>query len=183
MENSNDILDNEYLSNTDGQSQVQYVGLNKFIILSIVTLGLYEIWWMYKAWKDYQQKVDHNIMPAARAIFSIIFMYPLLNWIKQSAQRHGYPNDYNAGLLFGGFFIANFMARLPDPFWLISIASFVFFISPVLAYNYALENDPDIRATEQSGFNSRQIVLLVLGGLLWALIIAGMLMNTGSDGF
>ena len=178
MENTNEILDNDYLSDNRGEGQVKYVGLNNFIILSILTFGIYEVWWMYKAWKDYQQRINHDIIPAARAIFAIFFMYSLINWVKESAQKHGYTSDYNAGLLFGGFFIANFMSRLPDPFWLLSLISFAFFIPPVQAYNYALENDPDILATEQKGFSSRQIVLLVLGGLFWLLVIAGLVMGT-----
>lgn len=180
MENTNDILDNDYLSNEGEHGRVKFVGLNKFILLSVITFGVYEIWWMYKAWKDYQQRVDHDIMPAARAIFSIFFMYQLITWMKESAQRLGYTSDYNAGLLFGGYFISNFLARLPDPFWLISLASFLFFIPPIQAYNYALENDPNIRATEQTSFSGRQIVLLVLGGLFWVLVIFGLFYSDGS---
>jgi len=36
-----------------------------FIFLSIITLGLYSVWWIYKAWRFFQQKEMIDIMPAA----------------------------------------------------------------------------------------------------------------------
>ena len=78
MENQDKILDSGDLETMDDVEE-QIISLNKFIFLSIISFGTYEIWWIYKAWKFFQQKEGLDIMPAARAIFSIIFLNTLFN--------------------------------------------------------------------------------------------------------
>ncbi len=66
------------------------ISLKRFIFLSIISLGLYELWWIFKAWRFFAIKDHLNIMPAARAIFSIFFLYSLFKknpGICQSARR------------------------------------------------------------------------------------------------
>ena len=49
----------------DTQVEVQYlISENKFIFLSIISSGLYPIWWSYKAWRFYQQKQRLDIFPS-----------------------------------------------------------------------------------------------------------------------
>ncbi|HHP6486771.1 TPA: hypothetical protein ACSE37_001147, partial [Acinetobacter baumannii] len=50
---------------------LKVISVNKFIFLSLISFGLYPIWWMFKAWRFFLIKDKLNIMPAARAIFSI----------------------------------------------------------------------------------------------------------------
>ncbi len=52
---------------------LKVISVNKFIFLSLISFGLYPIWWMFKAWRFFLIKDKLNIMPAARAIFSIFF--------------------------------------------------------------------------------------------------------------
>ncbi len=49
---------------------LKIISVNKFIFLSLISFGLYPIWWMFKAWRFFLIKDKLNIMPAARAIFS-----------------------------------------------------------------------------------------------------------------
>jgi hypothetical protein len=49
-------------------------------------------------------------------------------------------------------------------------------LAPFNALNYAKQNSDDINFKIQNGFNARQIVLIVLGGLLWGLVIIGLMM-------
>ncbi|MFX8512392.1 hypothetical protein ABTM04_21180, partial [Acinetobacter baumannii] len=60
---------------------LKVISLNKFIVLSIISFGLYQIWWVFKAWRFFLIKDKLNIMPAARAVFSIFFLYSLFNRI------------------------------------------------------------------------------------------------------
>jgi hypothetical protein len=62
---------NTHAPETSEIDEQKIISLNKFIFLSIISFGAYEIWWIYKAWKFYQQKENLDIMPAARALFSI----------------------------------------------------------------------------------------------------------------
>jgi len=140
---------------------------NQFIFLSLVTFGLYPIWWTYKSWKIFQARDSYDISPAWRTVFSIIFLYGLFERIKSFAQRTGYEKDYVSGLLFFGVIVFNLLANLPDPYFLVGLGVVLCFIPPFQALNYAIENSRDYEVDQQIGFNSRQTVLIVIGSILW----------------
>ncbi len=150
------------------------ISLNKFIFLSIISFGAYEIWWMYKAWKFFKQKDNLDIIPAATAIFGIFFMNSLLNKILEFAKEKGYTNSYSSSTLFACFFSGNLLSYLPDPFWLISVFSFIFIIPPFEALNFAKQNSKNIIVKEQTEFSGRQYVLIVLGTIGWGLVLFNM---------
>ena len=157
---------------TDSQ---KIISLNKFIFLSIISFGAYQVWWMYKAWRFFKQKEKLDIIPEARAIFCIFFLNSLFNKILEFSKDKGYNKEYSSDTLFVCFFIGNFLAKLPDPIWLISIFSFVFIIPPFEALNFAKQESKSISVSEQKDFNGRQITLIVLGTILWGLTIFGMI--------
>lgn len=174
MENKDEILDSGILEITNDVEEQKIISVNKFIFLSIISFGTYEIWWVYKAWRFFQQKDKLDILPVARALFSIIYLIPLLNKILDFAKEKGYTESYSAPTLFIAFIIFNLLSRLPEPFWFISILSFIFLIPPFKALNYALQNSTDFLVTEQPSFSTRQIVLIILGVLFWALVLIGL---------
>jgi hypothetical protein len=177
MEDQDSILDPIEAQLASNVEEQKIISLNKFIILSIASFGLYEIWWIYKAWRFFQQKENLDILPAARAIFSIVFLISLFNKILSFAKEKGYIENYSSVGLFIGFFVGNALTRLPDPFWLVSIFSFVFLIPPFEALNYAKENSNDLVVTEQTSFSGRQVGLIVVGIIFWSLVILGMTME------
>lgn len=152
----------------------EIISLNKFIILSIISFGTYEIWWMYKAWRFFKQKEKLDIIPWARAIFGLFFLNSLFNKILEFAKEKGYNKEYSSSTLFVCFFIGNLLSKLPDPFWLISILSFVFIIPPFEALNFAKQKSTNIIVIEQTKFNGWQITLIVLGTIFWGLILFGL---------
>ena len=144
-----------------------------FIFLSIISFGLYEMWWMYKAWKFFQQKEKSDIIPAARAIFCIFFLHSLFDKILDYAKGNGYTDSYSSTSLFTGFFVASLLSRLPAPFGMLSILSFVFILSPFQAFNFARQHSTDCNAVEQQSFNGRQIVLIIFGFIFWGMVLLG----------
>ena len=174
MENQDKFLEEGNLEVTYVVEEQKIISLNKFILLSIISFGLYEIWWIYKAWDFFNEKEKLNINPAARTIFSIIFLIPLFNKILCFAKEKGYSENYSSILLFVGFFVVNFLAYLPDLFWLIAILTFVFLILPFRALNFAKRNSTDFIVTEQTSYNGRQIALIVIGGFFWTLVLLGL---------
>ena len=62
----------------------------KFIILSILSLGIYELVWMYRNWKFFKEKEKTDISPFWRAWFAIFFIYFLLKKILEYAKKEGY---------------------------------------------------------------------------------------------
>ncbi len=177
VENQDLILDSAELGINEDLQQETILSTTKFILLSLATLGIYQIWWLYKSWKFFKEREDLDIMPAARAIFGIFYMFQLMEKIQENAKSVGYTSSFSSGLILAGIIASNVISRLPDPFWMISFATCFLFIPPYKAFNYFKENADDINATEQSGFNWKQIILLVLGVIMWLLILAGMFLD------
>jgi hypothetical protein len=173
MENQIEITDIKTEINKAVEEQ-HIISVNKFKVLCILSFGLYGLWWIYKAWRFFQQKDQLNITPAVRTIFSIFFLIQLFNKILDFANAKGYNRHFSSVLLFIGYFVGNLLANLPDPFWKISVLSFVFLIPSFNALNFARQNSTDFIVTEQSSFNGRQIVIIIIGSLFWALVLLEM---------
>ena len=148
------------------------LSLNKFIFLSVISFGLYPIWWMFEAWRFFMQKDRLDIMPAARAVFAFLFLYPLLDEIKDYAEQRGAACDFSTGFLYGGFLILSLLARLPDPYWLVSVFAFIFLIPAFQALNHAKRSTPGLSIIEARGFSMPQIILIIAGAIFWLLVLA-----------
>ena len=151
------------------QKEKEVVSLNNFIILFFLTMGLYGAWWMYKAWQYFKQKDNLDIMPAMRTIFSIFFLYELMERIQEFAHSKGYSETYSSGSLFIGFVILNLLPQLPGPMWVLSALAFLFLIPPFKAFNFALTKSDGFM--ERENFNQRQIFLVFMGLMLWGTTI------------
>jgi hypothetical protein len=167
------------LTSNDSESDnsiINTISVNQYTILAITTFGLYNIWWIYKAWSFFRNKENSDIMAAGRALFSIIFLIPLFQKILKLSKNYEYKPDYSSIILFLGFFITNLLGYLPAPYFLIAIFSFVFLIPPFKALNFAMVHSEGFQVIEQDKFNGRQIFLLIVGGLIWLLIFIGLLL-------
>ena len=172
MENSetSNLVDNSGIMKVE----INKISLDKFILLSVITFGLYGLWWIYKSWRFFQDKDKSEIMPAMRALFSIFFLIPLFNKILKLANSSGYKQKYISTLLFIGYIIWNLLAELPEPYFLIAIFSFVFLVPPFKALNFAVDYCDGFKVNEQKTYNGRQIFLLIIGGIFWILVLIGL---------
>lgn len=174
MIDNDDILDLNLSSNDSNTIRIKSLTVDKFIILFVFTLGLYGIWWMYKAWTFIKEKDRVSIMPAARAIFAIFFLSSLFEKILRFAKVNGYQKTYSSVGLFVMYVILSICNRLPPPFFLISIFAFLPFVQPIEAFNKGIELSPFYSLEIKKGFSPRQFVLIILGGIIWASILAGL---------
>lgn len=177
MDESTPSENDERLRTDPNIEPQRIVSLDKFIILSILSFGLYEIWWIYKAWLFFKQKENIDIIPTLRAIFSIFFLYGLLKKILFFAQEKGYEKEYRPEELYGCFILTNFLSQLPQPYYLISLATVIFLIQPFRAFNQTIRNSPEVAVIEQQYFSLRHIFIIVSGLFLWSSLIMGL---TGS---
>lgn len=177
MEEQKNLLDADLSNLNPAIDEQKIISTERFIFLSIISFGLYEVYWIYKAWKFFKQKENTDINPAARAIFSLFFLNSLLEKILSLARAKGYKEGYSASGLTFGFIVCNFLSRLPDPFWLLSFLSIVFLIKPFTVLSYAKENSDDFVTTDQYSFSNRQILLIVLGSAFWLLVLLGLFMG------
>ena len=62
------------------ESPVRYspVRIDKFVILSLVTVGLYPVVWFYRNWRYIKTSEGTSIWPWARALFFPLWYYPML---------------------------------------------------------------------------------------------------------
>jgi hypothetical protein len=150
------------------------VSITKFLLLSIGTLGLYEIYWFYKNWGFIKARDRSDISPAWRSLFGILFCYRLLRRVSDDAVARG-GRPLPAGWLAAGWVITTLLARLPDPYWLVTFSA-VLFLLPVQARINSLNaqaapgHDPNAR------FSGTNILGLVVGGLIFALGLLGTLL-------
>ncbi|WP_445115078.1 hypothetical protein [Acinetobacter sp. WZC-1] len=164
----------ETSSNTYQIEEQRIISRNKFIFLCLISLGLYEVWWLFKAWRFFMRKDRLNIMPALRAVFAIFFLYSLFNHIKSYAKEKHYSDDFSAGWMFIGYIVMLLSIHLPDPYWLISTFSFVFLLPAFEALNYAKKQSSNFVVIEQEKFNTAQIILIIICSIFWILTLIGL---------
>lgn len=173
---SNEILDSNFNDYENGHEGVpiSLVSSNRFIIFYLLSLGLYGVWWMYKMWSFFKEKESLDIWPFARAIFGIFFIYRLFEKIKSFARSNNCNDEYPSEGLFGGFVVFSFLTRLPDPYWLISLLGFLFYLQPINVFNKAIANSKVYDGILDAQFNATQIVLMVVGAIFWSLLMIGL---------
>ena len=150
----------------------------KFIILCVFTFGLYDVWWQYKTWRFFKQWQQTDTWPVARAIFSLFTANDLLKTINQFARYVGdyTPLQSTTGLA-AGYIILNLLGRLPNPLWLIALGAFGFMVPGYRAFREAMLQAPEFGGRDQENFNTRQLLLIALGLVFWALVIGGLSMS------
>ena len=174
MDQNNEILDSDY-TNIDNQKQEEFlISENKFMFLCFISLGLYQVWWKYKAWKFFKERENLDIIPVARALFTIFFLHGLLNRRQEYATSKGHTGSYNVTGMYLGYIITSMCSRLPQPFYLIGLMNFTFLLPAFKAFNYAKENSADIKVTYLDYFTGRQIAVIVFGIIMWMLILTGL---------
>ncbi len=175
MENYNPF-DDQVSTLDENIDEQKIIPLGKFIFLCIISFGLYQIWWSYKAWKFFKQKEESDIIPAARGFFAVLFAGQLFDKVLDFAREKGYPSDYSPFLLALGYFLAGLSGRFPVPYLFLSFFSFLFFIQPFNAFNYARQHSDDVRVSPEDSFSTSQIVLILLGILFWVITLLGLIL-------
>jgi hypothetical protein len=86
-----------------------YVSPKRLIILSIITVGLYEIYWFYKNWEAVGRTLNKKVNAFFRALFSIFYCNQLFKMITNSARQTGY-NASRPGSFWGWLYITILIA-------------------------------------------------------------------------
>jgi hypothetical protein len=147
----------------------------KLVLMSVLTLGLYELYWFYRNWVLIKARTGQDLMPFWRAFFAPIWSYYCFKHIETTAAENNAPAPPSAGLLACGYFILQALWRLPDPYWLISALSFVPIAmanTTAIAINRKLAKD----APENDKFSGWNWACMVAGGLVLVLAVVGMLL-------
>lgn len=169
--------------------EVEYFNISpgKLIFLSIITSGIYELYWFYKNWEAVKKYENKKISPLGRAIFAVFYCYELFKKILINATAKGYDKKYSAGLLATFYIIilslSNGLAKIPET-EISSIPSEIFLFNLVWfglsiltaiplyivqkAINY---NNKKIKGEiADKKYTGGEIILIVIGVILTSLI-------------
>jgi hypothetical protein len=144
----------------------------KLVVMSIATLGLYELFWFYANWQRLKRRGKPRISPFWRTFFAYFTCYSLFKTVKETANTENVPSSFSPGILAIGWVFTGFLWKLPGALWIISYAA-VLFLVPVQKtmndVNRVLSpgHDPNTRFTAWNIFG------IVLGGVILALSLLG----------
>jgi hypothetical protein len=146
------------------------VSLLKLTVLSIVTFGIYELFWFYQQWKCIRRRED--ISPFWRTFFSGVTSFGLFKRIANDANASDVRVSFNPVVAGALVMVLSASSRLPQPWWLVSVLSF----APVLPVQATLNRlnaqlAPDADRNER--WTASNYVVLVLGTLFLGLAILG----------
>ena len=105
----------------------------KFAVMSLCTFGLYEAYWFYNNWALIKARTNSDVMPFWRAVFSPLWAYSCFRHVKVSAGESRTRALPPIEWLAAAYFLLQALWRLPNPYWLVSLLSFV----PIIPVNVA----------------------------------------------
>lgn len=128
------------------------VSPKKLIIMSLCTLGLYDIYWIYKQWRTIANVMPKKISPFWRTFFSIFFIFQLFTEMGASMPI----------ILGASYLILGLLSRLPGPFMLIAFLSCV----PLAMAQSQVNSRMNISGTKDP-YSLAAKVVVVLGGIIF----------------
>lgn len=100
--------------------EIEYFNISpgKLVFLSIITFGIYDLYWFYKNWEAVKKFENRDISPFGRTIFSVFYCYELFRKILINAAAKNYEKKYSPGLLAAFYIIilllSNILAKIPE---------------------------------------------------------------------
>lgn len=161
---------------TVDQEELQHtffpVATHKFVVLSLCTFGLYALYWIFRTWQRVASRSRESMSPFWRTAFSPIWTFSLLPRIQgEMARRHVHPR-WSAGLLATLYLVIGLTWRLPDPWWLISLGTFIPLI-PVVRSIELFHAGERTRESANREYTGPNIVTMIIGGTVLILAVAG----------
>ena len=161
--------------NQDMIERQYIISPSKFLILTTLSCGLYSFWWTYKVWKFLIDRKKSNGNPALRTLFDIVYFIPRCQQILNLAKHKGYNKTYAATLLYLPYLLLVSFSLADPPLFLIWPLSGIFLVPPLKAFNYVLSESPELDVVIDRRLSVTELIIVILGGILWLLLIVGML--------
>jgi hypothetical protein len=168
------VEDNTSLDAQNTQPPFFSVSILKLIVLSVCTLGLYEVYWFYKNWQLIKAREGSNISPAPRALFAVLYCYQCFCNIRDFEARAQGDSKLAAGLLATGWIVTTLLHKLPGAYGLISMFAFTFII-PVQMYANRINVTISPDHVQNSRFTGWNWVAVVIGLIVIPLAFIGAL--------
>lgn len=149
------------------------VSMWKFVVMSLLTLGIYDIYWTYYQWKRIRDREREELSPFWRTFFGFLWNFSLLPRIAASGAKHQVPVGWNGTALALGYLVSQFSLLLPMPWQMIGFVAF----APLIPAAITIERiNRAAGATEDPNarFSGGNWIAMILGGpiILLALLLA-----------
>ncbi len=168
-------------SSASKDCQFLYIPISRLVIMSILTGGLYQAYWMYKNWKYIKERDKMDIKPFWLSVFGIFFIHKLFKIIQDSLTNTTFFADYYSAEPLATVWVVlnvlgSILSRSNDVFiniigGLLSMFTFLI-LESVQKYinilNQSIEPKPKYHKWSIGHF-----VCLFLGLLIWSLSIYG----------
>lgn len=161
------------------------VSLPKFLILSVISLGLYSVFWMWRCWRWQKRTDSSNIMPFWRAYFSFIWFYPLFAAIREEQEAQKTP-VFIGVLLAVAYAVLTIFSTIAErvfedqPLYLGLVAilslSVFFCVAPLVVWVNRLNIDRPDAIAANSRWHGHAFGMLAVGALIWGLAAYGTVM-------
>ncbi|MFQ5754314.1 MAG: hypothetical protein ACE5HI_20200 [bacterium] len=156
-----------------------HIPIGRLIFMSIMSFGLYEMYWIYRNWKYIKERDDLDIRPFARGWFGIFWCHSLLRRIHEDKEARAVQSpSFSPGGLATGWvvllIVSIAIARAPIAASIISafVPSFLCLV-PVQNYINSVSEKRN-PGKPYYGWSSGHIVCLVWGVIIWALSLIGL---------
>jgi hypothetical protein len=146
------------------------VSARKFLWMSLLTLTLYDVWWIYRSWQRIRARTGENVSPFWRAFLAPFTAYGLFARIRRHAQEQGIATKWDARVLAIAYLLLSFAWLVPSPWVLVSFAGFVPFL-PVAATTRELNERSGHTEPINDQFTSGNVVGMAVGGLVLVLLV------------
>ncbi|MBS2213592.1 hypothetical protein KEM09_19445 [Carboxylicivirga mesophila] len=163
-------------------SKYLYIPPSRFLLMSIITVGLYETYWMYKNWSYLRQRDNLDIMPVWRAIFGVFFIHSLLSKMEDDRELSQVTKaGFSAASLATGWLIVILLGNILGRFdeyeinvlgFIIAFPSFLFFLPVQKHINRA--NSKLTPGLQYNSWSVGHTVCLMLGLPLFILVLMGL---------
>lgn len=151
------------------------VPVGRFILLSLITFGIYELVWFYRNWKLLQKEENLKISPFWRVFFASLFAGSIAGHLQKFLNKKHIETDYSATGIGIFYFILAILWRFPDPYSLISSFTFIPMLPLVKAMNRYWQKE--LQNAQPKKFTWWQIILIILGIILLSLSVLGRFMS------
>jgi hypothetical protein len=164
------VADEPSISDTDAHFFA--VSILKLTVMSVCTLGFYQVYWFYKHWVLIKERSEPHITPWARALFGIFWCYSCFDFIRKEEQQLDIEPTLSAGPLAFGWICLELSSRLPGPYYLCS------FLAPLLLIPVQMHvNQINARVSPDHDRNARfsawNWLAVVVAGIFIGLVVLG----------
>lgn len=145
----------------------------KLVVMSICTVGIYELYWFYKNWVLIKERESLDIMPFWRAFFAFFFCYSFFKKVQASAEGISLQKSISPGILATGWIVVTLLWKLPDPYWIGTYFT-VIFLLPIQTVVNKINHSVAPGHDKNGKFTGWNIFCVVVGVLLFFLNLLAM---------